>query len=87
MTQIDFVLIRMLADLSVNTYTNLKFMRGKEYSSDKYNDIELQNINPKQPHGGTGEDGRRSQDGEGLEASMISAPKSKARFSIDDDSS
>jgi len=42
MTQIDFVLIRMLADLTVNTYTNLKFMRFKEYSSDKYHDVEMQ---------------------------------------------
>jgi hypothetical protein len=45
MTQIDFVLIRMMADLTVNTYTNLKFMRLKEYSSSKYNEIEMQNIN------------------------------------------
>ena len=44
MTQIDFVLIRMLADLTVNTYTNLKFMRFKEYSPSKYNDIEMQNV-------------------------------------------
>jgi hypothetical protein len=42
----DFVLIRMLADLTVNTYTNLKFMRHKEYSSSKYNDIEMQAMNP-----------------------------------------
>ena len=42
MTQIDFVLIRMLADLTINSYTNLKFMRHKEYSPDKYNDIEMQ---------------------------------------------
>lgn len=41
MTQIDFVLIRMLADLTVNTYTNLKFMRQKEYSAAKYHDIEM----------------------------------------------
>lgn len=46
MTQIDFVLIRMMADLTVNTYTNLKFMRFKEYSPSKYNDIEMQNIRP-----------------------------------------
>jgi len=44
MTQIDFVLIRMLADLTVNTYTNLKFMRFKEYSPDKYHDIEMQTV-------------------------------------------
>jgi hypothetical protein len=49
MTQMDFVLIRMLADLTVNTYTNLKFMRLKEYSSSKYNDIELQAMNPPNP--------------------------------------
>jgi hypothetical protein len=57
MTQMEFVLIRMLADLTVNTYTNLKFMRFKEYSSSKYNDIEMQAMNkpaePQQavPHG------------------------------------
>ena len=44
MTQIDFVLIRMLADLTVNTYTNLKFMRHKEHSPDKYHDIEMQTM-------------------------------------------
>lgn len=49
MTQIDFVLIRMLADLIVNTYTNLKFMRFKEYSSDKYNDIEMQSVVDSRP--------------------------------------
>ena len=49
MTQMDFVLIRMLADLTVNTYTNLKFMRFKEYSSSKYNDIELQAMNKPSP--------------------------------------
>lgn len=49
MTQMDFVLIRMLADLTVNTYTNLKFMRLKEYSTSKYNDIEMQAMNPHHP--------------------------------------
>ena len=44
MTQIDFVLIRMMADLTVNTYTNLKFMRHKEFSPDKYHDIEMQTM-------------------------------------------
>lgn len=48
MTQIDFVLIRMMADLTVNTYTNLKFMRFKEYSPAKYNDIEMQHMAPHQ---------------------------------------
>jgi len=50
MTQIDFVLIRMVADLTVNTYTNLKFMRYKEYSSDKYHDVEMQAMNPPAKH-------------------------------------
>jgi hypothetical protein len=54
MTQIDFVLIRMLADLTVNTYTNLKFMLYKEYSSSKYNDIEMQAMN--RPHPNARED-------------------------------
>jgi hypothetical protein len=44
MTQIDFVVIRMMADLTVNTYTNLKFMRQKEHSPDKYHDIEMQTM-------------------------------------------
>ena len=44
MTQIDFVLIRMLADITVNSYTNMKFMRLKEHSRAKYFDIEMQCI-------------------------------------------
>ncbi len=40
MTQIDFVLIRTLADLTVNTYTNMKFMRCKEYCATKYYELE-----------------------------------------------
>lgn len=48
MTQIDFVLIRMFADLTVNTYTNLKFMRHKQHSPDKYHDIEMQTMMPPQ---------------------------------------
>lgn len=36
MTQIDFVLIRMSADLTVNIYTNLKFMRNKEACPERY---------------------------------------------------
>jgi hypothetical protein len=52
MTQIDFVLIRMMADLTVNTYTNMKFMRFKEYSPAKYSDIEMQNVPLTQPHSG-----------------------------------
>lgn len=44
MSQIDFVLIRTMADLTVNTYTNMKFMRNKEFSPSKYYDLELQPI-------------------------------------------
>ena len=36
MTQIDFVLIRMAADLTVNVYTNLKFMRNKVTCPKRY---------------------------------------------------
>jgi hypothetical protein len=36
MTQIDFVLIRMGADLTVNVYTNLKFMRNKVTCPKRY---------------------------------------------------
>ena len=36
MTQVDFVLIRMSADLTVNMYTNLKFMRNKVTCSERY---------------------------------------------------
>ena len=36
MTQVDFVLIRMCADLCVNMYTNTKFLRGKVHCPNKY---------------------------------------------------
>jgi hypothetical protein len=36
MTQVDFVIIRMSADLTVNVYTTLKFMRNKVTSSERY---------------------------------------------------
>ena len=36
LSQIDFVMIRMGADLIVNTYTNLKFMRNKISDPHKY---------------------------------------------------
>lgn len=36
MTQVDFVLIRMTADLTVNFYTNLRFMRNKVTCSERY---------------------------------------------------
>jgi len=36
MTQVDFVLIRMGADLTVNMYTNMKFMRDKVTCGERY---------------------------------------------------
>jgi hypothetical protein len=36
MTQVDFVLIRMTADLTVNVYTNLRFMRNKIMCAERY---------------------------------------------------
>ena len=36
MSQIDFVLIRMIADLLVNAYTTTKFIRNKTYCPDQY---------------------------------------------------
>lgn len=46
LSQIDFVIIRTGADLLVNTYTNLKFMRNKTCSPDRYYDLELQQLPP-----------------------------------------
>jgi len=39
-SQIDFVLIKLLADLCVNTYTNMKFMQHKQYDPVKYYNLE-----------------------------------------------
>lgn len=36
MTQVDFVMIRMAADLTVNVYTNLRFMRNKVACWERY---------------------------------------------------
>jgi hypothetical protein len=36
MSQIDFLLIRLAADLAVNTFTTFKFLRGKEVSPRMY---------------------------------------------------
>lgn len=36
MSQVDFLLIRLFADLLVNTYTTFKFLRGKEVNRRKY---------------------------------------------------
>ena len=36
MTQVDFVLIRMAADLTVNVYTNLRFMKNKVMCAERY---------------------------------------------------
>ena len=36
MSQIDFLLIRLLADLIVNTFTTFKFLKNKEHNSRLY---------------------------------------------------
>jgi hypothetical protein len=36
MSQIDFLLIRLVADLGVNTFTTFKFLKGKEVNSRMY---------------------------------------------------
>ena len=49
MTQVDFVLIRMVADLTVNFYTNLRFMRNKVTCAERYRrdlETELSVLNP-----------------------------------------
>jgi hypothetical protein len=81
MSQVDFVLIRTVADLTVNTYTNTKFMRNKEYSPSKYYDIELQPI-----HDTSGPDEKQDDEcGElpvfsiGDEEPMVKIPKKIAR--------
>lgn len=43
LTQVDFVLIRLVCDLTVNFYTNYKFMRNKVYDRSKYYDLDAQN--------------------------------------------
>jgi len=44
LTQIDFVLVRMVADLFVNTYTNLKFMKKKTCDPHRYNEVEDETV-------------------------------------------
>lgn len=49
MTQVDFVMIRMAADLLVNCYTNLRFMRNKVTCEERYRrdmESELSVLNP-----------------------------------------
>jgi hypothetical protein len=49
MTQVDFVMIRMSADLMVNFYTNLRFMRNKVTCQERYKrdmETELSVFNP-----------------------------------------
>lgn len=36
MSQIDFLLIRLLADLVVNSFTTFKFLKNKEYNKRLY---------------------------------------------------
>lgn len=56
MSQIDFVLIRMSADLFVGTYTTTKFMREKTFNPEQYRKLheqggeqELKTMLPQQP--------------------------------------
>lgn len=41
LTQVDFVIIRLICDLLVSFYTNYKFMRDKEYNPRKYYDLDV----------------------------------------------
>lgn len=44
LTQIDFVLIRIICDLVISTYTNYRFMRDKKYDLHKYYDMEGEGV-------------------------------------------
>ena len=55
MSQIDFVLIRMAADLTVNAYTTTKFMRDKTFCPEQYrktqtSEQEMAQMPPAEPH-------------------------------------
>lgn len=39
-TQIDFIIIRTLADLTMSMYTNFKFLRHKVHNNSKYREME-----------------------------------------------
>jgi Na+-transporting methylmalonyl-CoA/oxaloacetate decarboxylase gamma subunit len=41
LTQVDFVLIRLMCDLLVNLYTNSKFLKPKVYDSTKYFQLDV----------------------------------------------
>lgn len=41
LTQIDFVVIRTIADLCMSMYTNLKFLRHKVHDTERYKEIEM----------------------------------------------
>lgn len=41
LTQVDFVIIRLVCDLLVSIYTNMKFMRDKEYNPRKYYNLDV----------------------------------------------
>jgi hypothetical protein len=45
LTQVDFVLIRLLCDLVVNLYTNMKFLKSKVYDAHKYFDLDVKLFN------------------------------------------
>jgi hypothetical protein len=45
MSQVDFLLIRLFADLLVNSYTTFKFLRGKEVNRRKYEEESHHSVN------------------------------------------
>lgn len=44
LTQVDFVLIRIVCDLVISMYTNYKFMKGKVYDHNRYYNIEGEGV-------------------------------------------
>ncbi len=42
LTQVDFVIIRLVCDLVVNFYTNYKFMKNKVYDASKYFNLDVE---------------------------------------------
>ena len=64
MSQVDFVLIRLAADLSVNSFTCMKFMRNKVYCVEKYKQHFV-------PVSSDGEDGSEVDLGTDLESGFV----------------
>lgn len=45
-TQIDFIIVRTVADLSMSMYTNIKFLKHKIHDPEKYTQNQHQHTNP-----------------------------------------